>query len=93
MPDGEVRWIYPASVPARARDAGGVTAGVEAEAGHDHEDVLTVGVDIDPPPGPRLAPVPGAQSAADIASVQTRRRAAIRPPFSNFMRLKEKSLS
>ena len=44
-------WFGGGHLPAGAGDVFGVVAGVEAEAGDDHEDVLGVGVDGDPAAG------------------------------------------
>ena len=44
-------------VPARAGAGGEAVAGVEAQAGDDHVDVVAVGVDRDPAADPALAPV------------------------------------
>jgi hypothetical protein len=51
-------------LPAGAGDVFGVVAGVEAEAGYDHKDVLGVGVDGDPSAGAGTAVV--GQLAGDL---------------------------
>src|ERR1700740_3191693 len=51
MADGELGedgGVGGGHLPAGAGDVFGVVAGVEAEAGYDHEDVFGVGVDGDP---------------------------------------------
>jgi hypothetical protein len=60
VPNGELRQdagFGGGHLPAGAAHVFGVVAGVEAEAGGDHEDVLGVGVDGDPLAGARVAVV------------------------------------